>query len=151
MSNNPETTPGKQNGKWVKGVSGNPKGRPRGARNQATLAAERLLDGQAEALTQAAIDRALEGDSVALRLCLERILPPRKDRPVPMPLPAVKTIADVLTGLSTLLTMVGRGAIPPTDAGTVAGLLMSFAKTKELSELEARLQALENAIATEVH
>ena len=55
------------------GKSGNPKGRPHGSRNKATLAVEALLDGQAEALTQVAIQSALEGDLLALRLCLQNL------------------------------------------------------------------------------
>ena len=50
-------------------------GRPKGSRNKATIAIESLLQGQAEALTQTAVTKALEGDSVALRLCMERIAP----------------------------------------------------------------------------
>ena len=57
-------------------------GRPKGSRNRATIAIESLLQGQAEALTQTAITKALEGDSVALRLCMERIAPAPKDQPV---------------------------------------------------------------------
>ena len=57
-------------------------GRPRGARHKVTRAVEELLEGQHQAITQKAIDKALEGDGVALRLCLDRIAPPRKDAPV---------------------------------------------------------------------
>ncbi len=55
---------------------------------------ETLLDGQAEALTQKAIDLALAGDMAALRLCLDRILPPRKDRPVSIEMPTIDTAED---------------------------------------------------------
>jgi len=55
--------------------SPNPNGRPPGARNRTTLAAEALLDGEAEALTRKAIERALDGDPTALRICIDRILP----------------------------------------------------------------------------
>jgi hypothetical protein len=72
---------------FVKGESGNPAGRPKGARNRTTLAAEALLDGQAEAITQKAIDLALDGDLVALRLCLERVLPTRRERRVSFEMP----------------------------------------------------------------
>ena len=82
-----EKTDTKQGARFRKGQSGNPSGRPRGARNKTTLAVEALLDGEAEVLTRKAIERAKDGDSVALRLCLERILPPRKDRPVSFALP----------------------------------------------------------------
>jgi Family of unknown function (DUF5681) len=72
------------------GTSGNPSGRPKGARNATTLALESLLDGQAQALTQKAIDLALTGDLTALRICLDRILPPRKDRPVTFDFPVIE-------------------------------------------------------------
>ena len=90
-----ENTAGKQHGRpFQKGQSGNPSGRPKGARNAATLACETLLDGQAEALTQKAIQMALDGDAVALRLCLDRIFPPRKDRPVTFTLPPITSARD---------------------------------------------------------
>ncbi len=55
-------------GGFAPGVSGNPSGRPKGARNKTTIAVEALLEGEAEALTRKAIERALAGDSVALRI-----------------------------------------------------------------------------------
>jgi len=79
----PDDTAEKQGGrKFQPGQSGNPNGRPKGSRNVATLALESLLDGEAEALTRKAVELALTGDIAALRLCLDRILPPRKDRSV---------------------------------------------------------------------
>ena len=62
-------------GKFTSGNSG----RPKGARNKKALAIESLLEVQAEALTQTAISKALDGDSMALRLCMERIAPNPKD------------------------------------------------------------------------
>ena len=60
-------------GRWAKGTSGNPAGRPTGSRNKATLYFEELLDGQGEALIKKAVELSLKGDTTALRLCLERI------------------------------------------------------------------------------
>ena len=62
---------------FTKGQSGNPAGKPKGARHRATLAAEALLDGEAEALTRKVIELALEGNIFALKICLDRILPAR--------------------------------------------------------------------------
>jgi hypothetical protein len=64
------------------GKSGNPAGKLKGTRNKTTLAVEALLDGEAETITRKAIELAKDGDLAALRLCLDRIAPPRKDRPV---------------------------------------------------------------------
>src|SRR6185437_11447625 len=91
----PETTGNQQaSTKFKPGQSGNPKGRAKGSRNQMTLAMEALLDGESEALTRKAIELALGGDITALRLCLDRVLPPRKDRPVAFTLPTIATTYD---------------------------------------------------------
>jgi len=69
-------------GRFRKGKSGNPAGRPPGSVNRSTRAAIQLLDGEAEALTRKAIELALAGDPMALRLCLDRIVGVRRGRPV---------------------------------------------------------------------
>src|SRR5215472_7806231 len=79
-------------GHFVKGQSGNPAGKPQGCRNHATRSAERLLDGEAEALTRKAVTLALGGDALALRLCLDRVIAPRRDRPVHFALPPIAEI-----------------------------------------------------------
>lgn len=130
---------------FKKGQSGNPNGKPKGARHAATLAAEALLDGEAEALTRKAIEKALEGDGVALRLCLERIIPARRDRPVSFAMPTIENAADAARAFSAILQAVADGSISPSDAQAVTGLLEGYIKALEASEFEARLSALETA------
>src|SRR5215472_10464442 len=80
---------------FEKGRSGHPTGRPAGARNKKTLAAAILLEGEAEALTRRAVDLALAGDPTAMRLCIERILPPCRERSVKFALPPIESAADI--------------------------------------------------------
>src|SRR5215211_737744 len=98
------------------GQSGNPSGRPPGSRNKTTLALDALLDGEAEALTRKAIELAKAGDMVALRLCLDRICPPRKDRPVRFDLPTLKTAADAVEAASAIIGAVSHGDLTPSEA-----------------------------------
>ena len=140
----PDKTDEKQRGRpFEKGTSGNPSGRPRGSRNATTLALEVLLDGQAQALTQKAIDLALTGDIPALRLCLDRILPPRKDRPVSFTLPPINRAQDAAAVASAVLAAVASGEITPTDAAEVGKLIDSYVKAYETAELAERLERLE--------
>jgi hypothetical protein len=118
-------------------------GRPKGARNKATQAVLALLEGEAHALTRKAIEMALAGDGVALRLCLDRIAPPRKDIPVQFQLPRMKTAHDAAEGAGAVLGAVAVGELTPTEGTVVMALVDAFRRTLETTELEARLAALE--------
>jgi hypothetical protein len=125
------------------GQSGNPAGKPRGSRNKATLALEELLDGEAEALTRKAVELALAGDMTALRICLDRILPARKDRPVAFELPAIDSAADAKTASAALLAAVAAGSLTPSEAAEVGKLIDAYLKAIEVTEILARLEKLE--------
>jgi hypothetical protein len=129
------------------GQSGNPNGRPPGSRNATTIALEALLDGQAQALTQKAIDLALAGDMTALRICLDRIFPPRKDRPVTFEIPAITCAGDAANVTSAILAAVACGDLTPTDAGEISKLVDSYVKAFETAELAERLERLERMTA----
>jgi hypothetical protein len=121
---------------------GNP-GRPKGARHKTTLAVETLLDGEAEALTRKAVEMAMSGDSVALRLCLERLCPPRKDRPISFELPPISNASHLPKAALGLLQAVADGEVTPDEAGNVMRLIEGAGNTIELGELVDRIAALE--------
>lgn len=140
----PEKTGKKQRPtQFQPGRSGNPKGRPPGALNRATIAAQTLLDGEAEALTRAAVELALQGNVQALKLCLERICPARKERPLSLPLPEVNGAADLSRLTAAILGAVARGELETGQAAALASLVTAHGKALELTELEQRISALE--------
>ncbi len=124
---------------------GNP-GRVRGSRNRATMAAEALLDGEAGKLTRKAIDLALEGDTVALRLCLERLVPPRKERPITVDLPAIEDAKDHPIVIATIFAAVAAGDITPGEAQSLAAVLEQHRRSVEIAEVMSRLEALEGRV-----
>ncbi len=124
---------------------GNP-GRPRGSRHKATIAIEALLEGQAEALTQKLIAAALDGDTSALRLCLDRIVPARKDTPVSFEVPEMRTAADASVALGAVLKAVAAGELTPGEGAQIADLIEKFRRTLETEDLEARLASMEDAL-----
>jgi hypothetical protein len=127
------------------GHSGNPDGRPKGARNRATVAAERLLDGEAEALTRKAIELAKDGDTTALRLCIERILPPRKDRPVSFDMPRIESIADSVKAAASIASAVAGGELTPMAAAELSKVVDGYTRAVETADLAIRLMRLEQA------
>lgn len=127
-------------------AAGNP-GKPKGTRHRATRAALALLDGQAEALTRQAVTMALGGDATALRLCLERIAPPRKDAPVTFALPPMQSAADAAKAAGAVLGAVAEGDLTPTEGAHIMALVETYRRTLETTELEARVTALEGGAA----
>lgn len=130
-------------GRWKPGQSGNPKGKPVGTRNRASLLAEQLIGDEAEKLVRAVIDKALAGDSTCLRLCLERLAPPVRERAARISLPAVESVNDALPILSGLIAGVASGDVLPGEAVAVAGVVESFRRAVESRDLERRIAELE--------
>jgi hypothetical protein len=123
-----------------KGASGNPKGRPRGIEDK-RLKLRRLLEPHAEKLVQKAVDLALKGDKTALRLCLERIMPPIKPWEEPVELDGFEGEL-VEQGRSVLKAMAG-GEVSPGQAAGMLQALAAQARIVEVDELERRIRALE--------
>jgi hypothetical protein len=138
--------PKQATGRFEKGRSGNPAGRPPGTRTRATMAAEALLDGESEALTRKAVEMALTGDMGALRLCLERILPPRRERPAVFALPEMQTAGDAVKAMGAVLAAVSDGSLAPGEATDIAKLVENFASVVHTQELEARLGEVEKQL-----
>src|SRR5438445_5755972 len=91
LQKQPAPGPGRR---FEKGKSGNPAGRRPGSRNKATLAAELVFDGEAEALSRKAVELALDGSEAALRLCLDRIIATRRERPLRFAVPPIESLPN---------------------------------------------------------
>ena len=121
-------------------------GRPQGARNRLTVFLESVLEGEAEALTRQAIDLARNGDVGALRLCLQRLIPARRDLPVQFDLPELVTLDDAERASSAVLAAVANGELTPGQGESVMRLLSAHRQMAEAGAIERRLDALEAGI-----
>jgi hypothetical protein len=131
-------------GRWARGTSGNPTGRPPGSRNKTTLLAEQLLEGEAECLTRTVVALAKKGNPAALRICLDRLLPVRKERPIHIELPLVQSAEDLSAGFRSIATAVAEGQITPGEGHTLSDVLFKQARVMELIDFERRVRELES-------
>jgi hypothetical protein len=114
-------------GRFPKGTSGNPAGRPVGSRNKKTLFLEELLDREGEAIIRKTMELALQGNPLALRLCLDRLVAPRKERPIHLELPKVTKLQHAVVAMSKIQEAIGEGKITPGEGQILAG----FAETQQ--------------------
>jgi hypothetical protein len=143
----PKNTGRNQDGTFAKGFAANPAGKPKGARHKTTLAMEALLDGEGETLTRKAIELAKGGDIQALPLCMERLLPPRRDRSVNIDMPTIEKSADLVSAAASIAENVGCGELTPGEGADLAKLVESTARAVEVHELAERLSRLEEQVA----
>src|SRR4051794_26843608 len=121
------------------GQSGNPRGRRAGSRNKATLAIDKLLDGEGQSIARKAVDLAKAGDLTAIRICMERLCPPRKDRPVMFDLPKLRAAADAVTASAAIVEAVAIGDLTPSEAAELSRVVDGFTRAFTAADLEARL------------
>jgi hypothetical protein len=121
---------------------GNP-GRPKGSRNKATLAAEAILDGEAEKLSRKAVERALDGDLAALKLCLDRLVPPRRERCLYVKLPVIQKASDAAEAIAELIAAASRGELSPSETEAFVRIIETYAKVLVANDFEQRLAKLE--------
>ena len=130
---------------FSKGQSGNPAGRPLGARNAATQIAEAMLDGEAEALTRKLVELALAGDPAMLKLAVERIVP-RRARTRPVALPEIATAADFVPAMGAITRAAAEGAITPFDAAELTRMVETALRVIETGDFDRRLREIERLV-----
>lgn len=130
-------------GRFQKGQSGNPAGKPKGTRHRATVLLEALMQDGAEAVVSTVMNAAKNGDMQAAKIILDRLIPARKDAPISIDLPSINTANDAAAAMSGILSATCHGEITPAEADTVAKLIGGFSRQLELANFEERLQALE--------
>ena len=108
-----------------------------------------LLGGEAEALTRKAVELALSGDPTAMRLCLERILPPCRERAVKFTLPPIESAADIASAMKAVAAALADGIITPGEGEAIARIVDSFVRAIETSDFERRLKVIEDDCVAE--
>ena len=127
---------------FAPGVSGNPNGRPKGSRNKATIIVAALREGEAEALTRKLVEKALAGDSAALRMCMKRLWAPKRGRRVELDLPELNA-GGAATASQAILKACAAGTLSSRESNDVMGLIAKYVRTLKVTELEAKVAELE--------
>lgn len=130
-------------GKFHKGQSGNPAGKPRGAKNRSSLVAERLFADEIQEICGSVIAQAKAGNMQAAKIILDRVLPPMKDKPVQIDLPKMTSSDDLIKAVECIASAVGSGQISPLEGESIARIIDIHIKALELNEVEKRLSNLE--------
>ena len=128
---------------FVKGQSGNPKGKPKGVRHTATQVSYALMEGNLEDVLATVIERAKSGDIAACKMVLDKVLPNTKDRLIALEIPLINDLNDVGNAQAEILQAVANGSITPNEGERVASIIEARRRSIESIDLEMRISQLE--------
>ncbi len=134
---------------WKKGQSGNPRGRPKGSRNKATLLAIAAMEGELADVVRVVIDAAKGGDMAAARLVVDKLIPATRERPLSISLPEVASAEDCAMAQTKVLAAVAAGDVLPSEGEALAGLIEQQRRSLETSDLVGRMHELERILKAE--
>jgi len=126
----------RSNGRFEPGRSGNPAGRPKGARGHATLVADAMLEERVKAVVDNLIDRALAGSIPATRLALDRVSLSPPDR-IALDLPTLRSPSDVVDASAVLVDAVAAGEVAPRAAKEMMAVLRAHLALLEAAASDA--------------
>lgn len=125
------------------------RGRPRGSKNRRTLFMK-AIEEHGESIIKTCTIQALKGDPTALRLCMERLIPPSRSSGPRFQFPTVNSADDLGTAFQALLKQTAQGRIKPRDAEAMAGVLETRRRLAETEEMNSRLKAVEEKVAKDL-
>jgi hypothetical protein len=131
-------------GRWTKGQSGNPAGRPVGSPNCSHAMLRELLAENAEAVLMTVIEAAKERDMVAAKLIVDRVLPKRLCRPLDgLVLPPINSVADACKAMEAITNAVLAGVLSAEEGANLSAIVETYRRTIEVAEVVARVERLE--------
>jgi hypothetical protein len=123
-------------GRFVPGRSGNPAGKLPGTCNRATLLKAALDSEDGPAMARIVIDKALAGDVVTARFCLDRLEPRPRGRAIAIDLPEGARASDVVAAFDATVRAMASGEITPDEAVQVTRVLDGRRKAIEAARRE---------------
>jgi hypothetical protein len=122
------------------------KGRPPGSRNRNTLKYEQMLEKEGEGIIRKLIKLANKGDPMALKLCVERLISTRKERPMTLELPKIRTTGSLHDALNEVLQATVQGRITSEQGANLTRTLDIGRRWIETEDLDRQLQEMKIAI-----
>lgn len=133
---------------YKKGVSGNPEGRPKGARNKRSILRDALenvySDGEGGFWLTVA-ERSKEGDTNAVTMIGSRLIPPLKATDTPIQLEGLDD-GSLTDKAEKIIGFMGKGDISPSEATSMINAIAALCRVQEIEDLSKRLEVLEQVL-----
>ena len=101
------------------------------------------MEGELEVITRKAIEMAKGGHMAAIRLVVDRLAPPGRERPIDFELPALNSPADAVAASAAIAAAVSAGDLTPLEATRLSSVVQTYVQALELFDIEKRVAKIE--------
>lgn len=126
-------------GRWVKGTKSPNKGGYRWRKSETAYA---MFEEEQEDVIRAVLEKAKDGDTSAMKLVLDRLVPARKSAPVRIDLPEINNSTDAQRAISLVLAAQASGELTADEATAFTQTIETFIRAVAVADLEAKVAAL---------
>lgn len=137
-----------QTGRWVKGTSGNPAGRPKGALNKDSRARE-LVFAQSSDIVRKALKEALSGNQALLSQLLGIVVAPAKSQLSTIEIPGAAdamAVGDYDRALSLITQAALNGDVSADIAKTLTDQISAAGEARRISALQDEIARLRERV-----
>lgn len=127
------------------GKSGNPAGRPKGIKDRRVALREKLLP-HADQLIEMVATFAKSGDMAAMRIVMDRIIPPLKEEPIHVTIPKIESAADCTQAQAYVVNAVAAGDMVPSEGQAMSNLIEAQRRAYETTELAEQMRELRDEV-----
>jgi len=128
------------------GKSGNPAGRPKGIKDRRVALREKLLP-HADQLIEMVTTFAKSGDMAAMKIIMDRLIPPLKEEPIHVTIPKIESAADCTQAQAAVVNAVAAGDMLPSEGQAISNLIEAQRRTFETTELAQQMRDLHEEIS----
>lgn len=128
------------------GKSGNPSGRPKGVKDRRVALREKLLP-HADQLIEMVTTFAKSGDMAAMKIVMDRIIPPLKEEPIHVRIPKIESAADCTQAQAYVVNAVSAGDMLPSEGQAMSNLIEAQRRAYETTELAQQMRDLHDEIS----
>lgn len=133
-------------GRFKKGETGNPNGRPPGSKNKRTVIREALAkvyDNGEEGFWLAVAEKAKEGDGTAMTMLAARLIAPLRASDATVKLEGLDA-GSLVEKAERIVASMGEGELSPSEATAMVNAIATLCRVQETDDLVKRIEALES-------
>lgn len=132
--------------RYTKGQTGNKAGRPKGSPDWRSKLRTQIEEAAPDLIKQLLV-QAKGGDTQAIKLLLDKVLPNVKPETLPVPIPSFGVNINPADAILDVINQMTKGGLSLESSEALISAISALVKVREAGEIEKRVMTLEELVS----